>query len=511
MRKHLYCVIAIMGLSFCFLVGFPFQQHKESYLHVVSIEQQSLMGYAINGLHDCVQKRPLAFALEWLAYKPWGSVYPIQVVNFLLTISSWLLLCSALRQRRLFSVLGLLTGGAFFSGYLYLFHLSGAGYAPLLLLIALMFSMRERLAETRQFALLAVATVVVALFHPFACLLYAGFMLGVFLEDRKLVTRGRVITAAVVAAATAVAASVMNGGAGQEVAWSNVESLIVSLRTVEVHKLLALVSVGLTIWTVITAEVTKRSKGILLLAAIACIGAAVMAKIPLIAAWMLVCVLKSLLARRFSGALLVVGAAALPFFGQTGTPTHMVYAVMICTALTAIDCTAIESKLGWVNGRFALAMGLVLGVLVVCIRLGVQVPVVSRFMQPLMAEREKTYQMANILSWLQRSPYKDRYIAFDRPAMATRKNYKQTIDRRNTAPTSAAYLDYYLAWLRNDSGTPDPNRRLVVTFGNSRLDGAKLAYSVPGRFAGSARVYDTTHRGAPKVSSGVNPCKSRTK
>jgi len=484
-----------MGLSFWFLVGFPFQQHKESYLHVVSIEQQSLLGYTINGLRDCAEKKPLAFALEWLAYKPWGSMCPIQVVNFILTIASWLILCSALKERRLFSLLGLVVGGAFFSGYLYLFHLSGAGYAPLLLLIALMFKLRENLGDSRHFALLAVATVVVALFHPFACLLYAGFMFGAFLENRKLVTRGRVIAALVVAGATAAAASAMNGGAGHEVSWSNVESLVCSLRTTEAYKLLALVSVGLTIWTAATADVTRRSRGILLLAAVVCIGATVVAKMPVIAAWLLVCVLKSLLTRRFSGALLVLGAVVLPFFGEVGTPTHMVYAVMICTALTAVDCTVIESKLGWVNGRSAVALGLVLGALVVCLRLGVRVPVVSRLAQPLMAEREKTYQMASILGWLEHSPYRDRYISFDRPAVATRLNYKQTIDRRNTAPTSEYYLDYYLGWLRHDSGKPNPNRRLVVTFGDSTLDGAKLVYSVPGRYAGLTRAYDTTRNG----------------
>jgi hypothetical protein len=134
-----------------------------------------------------------------------------------------------------------------------------------------------------------------------------------------------------------------------------------------------------------------------------------------------------------------------------------------------------------------LAIALVIG-----LRIGLNIPVVSGLSNPLLAEKEKTFQLAHIITWMKDSPFHDcrlvLYRAANNPAIAD-----NAIDRHNRPPTIQDYLDEYIVTIR--PGSPIKTRSpLLVCFGGETVKNAQVVYKLPGRFNGEAIVCDPGKR-----------------
>ena len=70
------------------------------------------------------------------------------------------------------------------------------------------------------------------------------------------------------------------------------------------------------------------------------------------------------------------------------------------------------------------------------VRAEIKVPIVTSVARPLLAERERTYQLENILAWLHNSDYCGYEVAFAENAGSPIDSIDNAITRRNRPPAS---------------------------------------------------------------------------
>src|SRR5207244_91321 len=125
-------------------------------------------------------------------------------------------------------------------------------------------------------------------------------------------------------------------------------------------------------------------------------------------------------------------------------------------------------------------------VVILMVRTGIEIPIVGRAASPLFTERERTYQLENILVWLHKSDYCGYEIAFAERAGNPADSVESAITRRNRPP--AALEDVQAFWktvLQCHKGEHSDynNETAIVTFGGSVLAGLKPVFELKGQYA----------------------------
>jgi hypothetical protein len=136
----------------------------------------------------------------------------------------------------------------------------------------------------------------------------------------------------------------------------------------------------------------------------------------------------------------------------------------------------------------AIIAGLV--AILMLIRAGIDVPVVTRVAMPLLTERERTYQLENALAWLHTSEYCSYDIAFTENSGSPVDSVDNVITRRNRPP--AALEDVRFFWnsiLRCGGAQHQENGTTLVTFGGPPLGDSSPVFVVKGRYADDAIVW----------------------
>lgn len=189
-KPHTFGLITVLGFSFWFLLAFPFGNHNESYRWLVSLDTYGMVDWLTKWLHGSTF-RPLGQLTAWATYSlSGGSTYPIQMLNYILAVLAWLLAFYAAKERRVFALLSLLAGSVFFSGYIYLFHIHGVFYSPVLILIALALQLSSReVVMPRQLLGIALLSLVISLFHPFAVLVGLATIFGLAMDKKPFLKK----------------------------------------------------------------------------------------------------------------------------------------------------------------------------------------------------------------------------------------------------------------------------------------------------------------------------------
>jgi len=488
-ERLLYGLVAVLGLSFWFLVAFPFANHNESYIWVAQLSRLSLLEVLSKGLQPVSGFRPLGLATAWAGFKlSGGSIYPQQVFNYLIAALAWLILLSAIREKKMFAWVSLIAGGAFFSGYIYLFHLHGVFYSPLLAFVAFLVASaipRHEL-KTRGLAIISVLAAAISLYHPFALPLYGAYLLGHLVESGRAIGRKRLVASSLLIVAACLLMRLLVPGRAFSLTHSPVLGLLTSYRTMELKRVLSAVSLLLSLGTVLSMRRTWRTQAVLGGAVVLLSLIFLRLRLPILIVWVAVSFLKAALASRWRIALVIAAAAILPAVSGTGSPTYAVFAVMCCCCILALDSGFLEKRSAILNAVSGLAViGAVLAV--VALRAGVSVPVVSKLATPVLAEKEKTFQLDEIIRWWAGSDHHSYRLVLGQAARNPTES-TDAIDRTRRAPTSQDYLDAYVS-------ASGPHRQetwpgeLVICFGEEKIDGATKVYAAPGRYNGEAAVY----------------------
>ena len=480
--------LSALGVACWFVVGFPFGNHNESYYWAARFQHET--GWDVLWTRTlAATPRPLGQGLAFLGWQAaGGSSWPVQLFNFALAAVALCMTARIVRETRTFAVTALAVGGGFFTGYVYLFHLHGIFYSPLLVLIATLLYLHQAERLTRpQGDMIAAACAlgVGALFHPYALVIFLGYVSGSCIERWKSSSVADCLRQAVLAL-TSLAVLAATRPGHHALSFDNVQAFVTSYALAAMTPLLAILASVLAVATPLgIATLAPRQRWGLAGAIGLCCAAFMVAGAPVILVWIIAAMAKAAYLGQWSLAGMTAGAALLPIVAPSGSPTYAVFAIFLSAIGFAWGWTALELMLARLRTRW-IALALVLTVLLVgVVRVGVEVPIVSRAARPLMAEREKTRQLEAIIDWMLASEYRHAALVLERNANPA-EVVRAAVDRRWRPPTYQDYLDAYLATRRGHaSGQPT----LVVTFGGHEQPGMILVKSVPGRFAGAALVF----------------------
>jgi hypothetical protein len=493
-RRVWPALLSVTGLAFWFFVGFPFANHNESFAWVAGIRDAGFDSF-LPGLQLSRTYRPFGQAVAvGSILAGGGTLVPIQLFNFALAAAAMAVVVSVADRPAIAAWLFAITGGTFFAGFIYLFHLHGVFYSPVLLMIAiLVWVFRTWDFDRIATHLIAWGVATCAfLFHPYAFIIaaamYGGFWITALTSrrDGSVSTPLLVTGAAALAAATIVTFLVRPAGYSIGV-YQNLSGLVGTFRATEVHWALSVIAGILTLVTLMDtlSGTAPRVAAAALLAGLCAMFAA--ANLPLLPLWFSACALRAVLHRNWPVAALVLVTMCIPAISPTGSPTYGIFAILASVAAVSSGPSRLFVKLpARVAPGLALGVATAAAALIVMLRLGVELPIVARFARPLLAERERTYQMEDIVHWWQSSDYRSLRLTLLRDASDPVDSAHGLDARQHRPPTFQGYLDAYTG-MSGSSRLAD--NRLVVTFGNDELEGPRLVQSVDGRFAGSARVY----------------------
>lgn len=480
----LLVTLAVSGLAFWFIIGLPWGPHNESFDWIVRLETRTLWGALFDKFPSVLSLRPLGTGAAWLLYRLGGHDPGLaEIVNALLALFAMGWAASGAREQRLFAVLALVTGGVFFAGYIWVFHLHGIFYGPLLVYLAALVRSARGPLDLRTLLGVFVGALVTALVHPYALPLAVAFVLGATLETPLLRSRQGLSAVGVVVLGVAAAYLLLVPSSNRGVDGDPLAGWVTSFATLEVDVIGSLVAGGLAAWT--ASRVWPGPPGLwaaLLTLVLAAAGVAL--HVPVLPLWIAWAAAKSVRHGRFTMAALLGATALLPMANPTGSPTYAIFAVFVAVCASAYDepgSDGLLRALRPVHVGGVLALMLVVAVL---LRSGVPVPVLSRIAQPLFVEGERTRQLELLGEKLVASPWRDH------PARLLRSAVKPTeadaIDRRFRPPTEDAHLATWLDWKR---GTPPAaTDTLVLTFGGETVAGMDTVLLARGRYAGDALV-----------------------
>ena len=496
MKKLAYGLIAIAGFSFWFFIGFPFGHHNESYLWAVHLKSLALSDAILHKMVPVANHRPLGQAVIWLTYKlSGGSIVPAQVFNYVVGVAAWLVMVFALKERKVFSALAMVVGGIFFSGYIYMFHLHGAFYSPLLLLVGLFFLLFEGPFSSRKYIWAAGAAFLISLFHPYALLFFIGGTVGLYLEQRSTITRANVWLLLASLLVALVGVKILVFAPGNDVVipvWRMIAGFVSSYAMVEVNLAVSCVAGLLSVLTALSIDMAKPLKLSLILATGALSVACVVAGFPVLLCWVAICMLKMVMLRKWWILFYIIVAAGIPAITPSGSPTYTLFVIMGCTAAVGYGWQRLENMLDFLRPRVGVALIVACVGLSVVLRQGVRVPFLSQLVTPMIAEREKTIQLEEIIQWALTSDHRNDELVFAQDALNP-SDAADAIDRRHRPPTSQEYLDAYLDSIRGENVNEVAHKgRLTIRFGD-------VATSFPGALYVNDRPFAHTAVVEPSV------------
>jgi hypothetical protein len=495
-----YFILAVLGFSFWFFMVVPFASHRESYWWLAMVRTESFTK-AFGIISSSY--RPLAQGITWLGFELLNpNIFPTSILRQALLqgfiygmfVLAWWLIYTGAPLRRLFALIACVASGVFFSGYVHLFHIYGLFYVPVMLTLgALLHFHGSRGFEKREVWFAAVATVLV-FWHPFATALFLGFYFGFYLETFWQRARAQHVQAVAIlfAGTVAIAAMAVIFRRDHIPFETKLLGFLVSYQTNEVNRIASLVAFLFTQLVVFSTGLSSRLK----LAAslfVAALSVVFFSKsLPLLFLWFCAVLIKLLFLRRWSLFFLMGTAALLPFGGGIGSPVYALFAIIVAVYATPLGWVQAERALSFIKTQYVIGAIAAAAVLLLLVRGGIKVPVVTRAASPLLAERERTYQLESILAWLHGSDYCSYEIAFAENAGSPIEDVESAITRRNRPP--AGLPDVQLFWdtvLRCPKDGPLDNKSetAIVTFGGAIVAGSMPVFQLAGKYAGDATVW----------------------
>jgi len=460
----------------------------------------SLLEAATTKIEPVTTPRPLGIITAWLGYKITGGIWLQQIINYIGAIAGWSILFFASGRKRYFAYVAFVVGGAFFSGYIYLFHLHGVFYSPLLILIAIILKFASHIGKQSNKVLFALLTFtfIVGLFHPFAFLVFLAFLAGYLIENIYAMRTKEVMVTCLIIGINIVSMIVLGKGADLTLTSNTVRGFITSYKMVEVNSILAVLSWLLCIATIMCMQISRLNKVVIAIIVTATSVVFVLMRLPIILIWITLCILNASMIKKWGLVFVIIACTAFPLITATGSPTYTVFTIMACAyiMIAELDFTERFAKL---SDKIAISSIASIVLILLLLRLGFQLPIISKLANPLLAEKEKTSQLEQSIDWMIKSDLKHNRMMFhqsaDWPVFSN-----NAIERKHRPPTTQGEFDRYMTRLMGHEYM-DASDTLLLTFGNEQVDNADIVYRIDGKYNGAATVYEIDGE-LPRPQSG---------
>jgi hypothetical protein len=496
-----YFIVTVLGFSFWFFMVVPFASHRETYWWLAMVPSQPFA--KAFGLISSTY-RPLAQVATWSAFKILNpSIFPTSVLRQALLqgfvygmfVLAWWFIYSTAEQRRVFALIAFLTGGVFFAGYVHLFHLYGIYYVSVMLTLGAIFRFHASSAIDKREVWFAVVATLLALWHPFATGLFSGFYFGFYLDtfrERSRKQHARAFAILLIGLMAVAAVVILFPRDAPMPLGNRLLGFLVSYQTNEVNRVASLVAFVLAQMVVASMDLSLRVKAAesFILSVLSVVF--LLNGIPLLLLWFGAALMKLGRLHRWDLFFLMLAAALLPFGGGIGTPIYVLFAIIVATYATSLEWWKAERALSFFRPQHVIVLVFAAAIVVLMVRVGIQVPIVTKVANPLLAERERTYQLENILAWLHKSEYCGNDLAFVENAGSPIDSVESAIRRRNRPPS--ALEDVQLFWqtdlqCRKSGNSVNTVEKATVTFGGSTLRDLRPVFEIEGRYSGDATLW----------------------
>jgi hypothetical protein len=318
--------------------------------------------------------------------------------------------------------------------------------------------------------------------------MYGGFLLERLPYTEGRLWRRRLVLAAGILGISGVMAALTKPSSHTVWSAQNLTGILGSFKATEVHWSLSLLAAMLTGLALLDLVNDSGTRLVAAAGLLSCCALWAWAGLPVLLVWAAASLVRSALFKRWMLAGLVSASVLLPAISPTGSPTYAVFALVACVVATGIDNRLLKLNHLRIEPLVACCLASGAVVLVLMLRSGIHIPFIFRFAEPVLAEREKTYQLEEIIDWWRASPYRNLRLVLYRDAADPIQLSSRLGTRRFRPPTYQKYLDIYDGHVVT-AATSDALEKLVVTFGDDELLGQHILTTVDGRFAGPARVH----------------------
>ncbi len=501
-RTLSYFTLGVLGFSFWFFMAVPFASHRESYSWLAAVQSQD---FSRSFSVISVTYRPLAQATAWLGFLILNpSIFPTSVLRQALLqgfiygafVLAWWLIYTAAPQWRLFALIACVTGGVFFSGYVHLFHIYGIFYVPVMLILGALLRFYASSALDKREVWLAVAAILLAFWHPFATALFVGFYFGFYLDTFWQRSKAQhvqaIVTLAVGTMAIAALVFLFPRADALMSLHTRLAGFLESYQTNEVNWIASLVAFLLTQMVVFSVALSPRLKlaAVLLVSALSVVF--LQMSLPLLLLWLCAVLMKLVRLHCWSLFFLTLTAVMLPFGGGIGAPVFALFAIILAAWVTPLGWSLADRALSFVKTRYVAAVIVASAIVLVMVRMGSEVPIVTRFGSPLLTERERTYQLESILAWLHHSEYCGYEVSLAEYSGSPIDSVENAITRRNRSPAAIDDVQFFWNTVLRCGGGERANKNAgtaIVTFAGPALAKSRPVFKVSGRYAGDAVVW----------------------
>ena len=185
-NKILPYLISLTGISFWFIIGFPFSFRNEAYSWITHIEQSTFWISITERFTPIITFRPLSQVIVWTFYRATnGEIYLIQLLNFFLLLIAFITIVRVTKEKFLTSTLLLVTGFLFISAYYYIFQLQGIFYSPLILYTTFLILKKDIIFKNNStLVLAALITLILIAIHTYAVIIFELFLLGSLINNK---------------------------------------------------------------------------------------------------------------------------------------------------------------------------------------------------------------------------------------------------------------------------------------------------------------------------------------
>ena len=482
-------LLGISGITFWFILGFPFAERNEAYSWITKFEQSSFINLLTKTFPTIITYRPISQTVSWLLYRLGNNeIYLIQILNYLLLILALWYLIKTVKEKYLLSVLLFLCGLLFITGYYYIFQLQGIFYSPMILYAATLYNKRDLLLNTnKNIILLVIWTLVVTGIHTYSIIIFQFFLIALILINKKNWTK-RNLFLLLIASLCTIAIIIFNSGSSSSLSFGNaLENLKNSFFSLELS---GKISPLILLITFLTIFLINDKKIRYLLIIFSCITYYILYvnNLPVLFLLSSIIIIKSILKREWILLSIISSMLLFPSIVESGAPTKSIMLLTFLIFGTSIGLTKFESVLLKQKNVLYGSILSVLLIMAILTRLNINVPILNKFTLTFKQEREKTFQLKKIINWYLLSDYKECYLSLESdPIPLNKKNLN--LERRNIAPTNQGYLDEYILYKKKISSIPNKDYKLVITFGDEVIADRKIIYQSYSKHAGYARLY----------------------
>lgn len=488
-ENYFLWLIAISGLSFWFFIGFPFANYYESYYWIGELNRSSFFQMIFQPIGHYSTYRPLGQLVVMILYKVSnGSMFLIELSNYLLTISAILIFILSTTGKRIFSLVMLVIGGILFAGFGHLFHLHGLYYSVVLIFLSLLFYYYKKSSFQSHLIVTSVAAVIAGLFHPLALIFHLFYLIGNTIESGKNLIKKDFFFVSCIIILEIILLLILSPGQGLNTNPENLSGLMGILKTFEANKMVTVFLLFLALLPILSLNASKLNKiilsaGLILLAVICYLSS-----LPIMIVVVFASAIKLIYLKRWTFLSLLIVTFFFTIFTDVQSGHLKFFVLFVLTYTIALDWKSLENKLVIINIKVSYAVTLIAVILVFLLRNDTKVPVLSKLSNSVLAKKESTYQLEKIIDWYLNSAYQNhQLVLFDNSPALRQITCAESSDLN---PTTNENLRLYLNSLKDRENIVEGNsNKLYIFFSKCSPENSKLVHSIKGKYSRNVSVY----------------------